>query len=157
MQEINNRKCWLMTIYTPQCVGENCNLIAPPTRPSSAKCSKNFLCTANVWLSEFEFTPCKWTCQSCFVWNCVQEPFLQFSTRHGVTTTATTPSVFVLLLSEPSTVCLLVSVGRWCCFVVTVFEKDAFYTEWPKKMYTLFTHQYLWNKCKWNFYFRARE
>jgi len=20
------------------------------------------------------------------------------------------------------------------------------YTEWPKKMYTLFTHQYLWNK-----------
>jgi len=26
------------------------------------------------------------------------------------------------------------------------------YTEWPKKMYTLFTHQYLWNKFKWNFY-----
>ena len=23
-----------------------------------------------------------------------------------------------------------------------------FYTEWPKKMYTLFTHQYLWNKFK---------
>jgi len=22
------------------------------------------------------------------------------------------------------------------------------YTEWPKKMYTLFTHQYLWNKFK---------
>ena len=21
-------------------------------------------------------------------------------------------------------------------------------TEWPKKMYTLFTHQYLWNKFK---------
>ena len=30
------------------------------------------------------------------------------------------------------------------------------YTEWPKKMYTLFTHQYLWNKFKWNFYFRMR-
>ena len=30
------------------------------------------------------------------------------------------------------------------------------YTEWPKKMYTLFTHQYLWNKFKWNFYFRVR-
>jgi hypothetical protein len=29
------------------------------------------------------------------------------------------------------------------------------YTEWPKKMYTLFTHQYLWNKFKWNFYFRV--
>ena len=29
-------------------------------------------------------------------------------------------------------------------------------TEWPKKMYTLFTHQYLWNKFKWNFYFRVR-
>jgi len=28
-------------------------------------------------------------------------------------------------------------------------------TEWPKKMYTLFTHQYLWNKFKWNFYFRV--
>ena len=25
---------------------------------------------------------------------------------------------------------------------------DAKYTEWPKKMYTLFTHQYLWNKFK---------
>jgi len=23
-----------------------------------------------------------------------------------------------------------------------------FNTEWPKKMYTLFTHQYLWNKFK---------
>ena len=30
------------------------------------------------------------------------------------------------------------------------------YTEWPKKIYTLFTHQYLWNKFKWNFYFRVR-
>ena len=30
------------------------------------------------------------------------------------------------------------------------------YTEWPKKMYTLFTQQYLWNKFKWNFYFRVR-
>ena len=30
------------------------------------------------------------------------------------------------------------------------------YTEWPKKMYTLFTHQYLWNKFKLNFSFRAR-
>ena len=26
----------------------------------------------------------------------------------------------------------------------------------PKKMYTLFTHQYLWNKFKWNFYFRVK-
>ena len=25
-----------------------------------------------------------------------------------------------------------------------------------QKMYTLFTHQYLWNKFKWNFYFRVR-
>ena len=30
------------------------------------------------------------------------------------------------------------------------------YTEWPKKMYTLFTHQYLWNKFKWNIDFRVR-
>jgi len=30
------------------------------------------------------------------------------------------------------------------------------YTEWPKKIYTLFTHQYLWNKFKRNFYFRVR-
>jgi len=30
------------------------------------------------------------------------------------------------------------------------------YTELPKKMYTLFTHQYLWNKFKLNFYFRVR-
>ena len=30
------------------------------------------------------------------------------------------------------------------------------YTEWPKKMYTLFTHQYLWNTFKRNFYFRVR-
>ena len=29
-------------------------------------------------------------------------------------------------------------------------------TEWPKKIYTLFTHQYLWKKFKWNFYFRVR-
>ena len=29
-------------------------------------------------------------------------------------------------------------------------------TEWPKEMYTLFTHQYLWNKFKRNFYFRVR-
>jgi hypothetical protein len=26
------------------------------------------------------------------------------------------------------------------------FWTRAIYTEWPKKMYTLFTHQYLWNK-----------
>jgi len=32
----------------------------------------------------------------------------------------------------------------------------AFNTEWSKKMYTLFTHQYLWNKFKWIFYFRVR-
>jgi len=49
MQEISNRKYWLMTIYTPYCVGENCNLIATPTGPSVARCSKNFVCTANVW------------------------------------------------------------------------------------------------------------
>jgi hypothetical protein len=30
------------------------------------------------------------------------------------------------------------------------------YTEWPKKMYKLFTHQYLWNKFKSNFYFSWR-
>jgi len=30
------------------------------------------------------------------------------------------------------------------------------YAEWAKKMYTLFTHQYLWNKFKLNFYFRVR-
>ena len=30
------------------------------------------------------------------------------------------------------------------------------YTEWPKKIYTLLTHQYLWNKFKLNFYFRVR-
>ena len=29
-------------------------------------------------------------------------------------------------------------------------------TEWPKKMYTLFAHRYLWNKFKWNLYFRVR-
>ena len=33
---------------------------------------------------------------------------------------------------------------------------QSLFTEWPKKMYTLFTHQYLWNKFKWNFYFRVR-
>ena len=32
----------------------------------------------------------------------------------------------------------------------------SWHTEWPQKMYTLFTHQYLWNKFKWNFYFRVR-
>ena len=30
------------------------------------------------------------------------------------------------------------------------------YTEWSKKIYTLFTHQCLWNKFKWSFYFRVR-
>ena len=35
-------------------------------------------------------------------------------------------------------------------------KRCILYTEWPKKMYTLFTHQYLWNKFKWNFYFRVR-
>ena len=29
-------------------------------------------------------------------------------------------------------------------------------TEWPKTIYTLFTHRYLWNKFKLNFYFRVR-
>jgi len=29
------------------------------------------------------------------------------------------------------------------------------YKKWPKEMCTLFTHQYLWNKFKWNFYFRV--
>ena len=32
-----------------------------------------------------------------------------------------------------------------------MYNKTLFavaYTEWPKKMYTLFTHQYLWNKFK---------
>jgi len=37
----------------------------------------------------------------------------------------------------------------------TLLPRDIYYTEWPKKMYTLFTHQYLWNKFKWNFYFRV--
>ena len=35
-------------------------------------------------------------------------------------------------------------------------KRCILYTEWPKKMYTLFPHQYLWNKFKWNFYFRVR-
>ena len=32
----------------------------------------------------------------------------------------------------------------------TFFDRYAsqHYTEWPKKKYTLFTHQYLWNKFK---------
>ena len=30
--------------------------------------------------------------------------------------------------------------------VLTVYK--ILYTEWPKEMYTLFTHQYLWNKFK---------
>jgi len=34
----------------------------------------------------------------------------------------------------------------------TMFKIFSTCTEWPKKMYTLFTHQYLWNKFKWNFY-----
>ena len=28
------------------------------------------------------------------------------------------------------------------------FGDTFFSTEWPKKMFTLFTHQYLWNKFK---------
>ena len=36
-------------------------------------------------------------------------------------------------------------VFEMCCFrVLDIFT----YTEWPKKIYTLFTHQYLWNKFK---------
>ena len=30
----------------------------------------------------------------------------------------------------------------------TLTQYIYIYTEWPKKMYTLFTHQYLWNKFK---------
>ena len=30
-------------------------------------------------------------------------------------------------------------------------------TEWPKKMYTLFTHQYLWNKFKMKFLFQGES
>jgi len=31
---------------------------------------------------------------------------------------------------------------------VRVYPVSYIYTEWPKKMYTLFTHQNLWNKFK---------
>ena len=31
----------------------------------------------------------------------------------------------------------------WCSVFINKLT-----TEWPKKMYTLFTHQYLWNKFK---------
>ena len=45
---------------------------------------------------------------------------------------------------------------RWA-FTNTVMNVGASQNiEWPKKMYTLFTHQYLWNKFKLNFYFRVR-
>ena len=37
-----------------------------------------------------------------------------------------------------------------------VKPENTEYTEWPQKMYTLFTHQYLWNKFKCNFYFGVR-
>jgi hypothetical protein len=43
----------------------------------------------------------------------------------------------------------------WAQMICNILSFNA-YTEWPQKMYTLFTHQYLWNKFKWNFYFRAR-
>jgi len=33
-------------------------------------------------------------------------------------------------------------------FSVSMNPKNLTHTEWPKKMYTLFTHQYLWNKFK---------
>jgi len=36
----------------------------------------------------------------------------------------------------------------WITLVFQVVGIVAAYTEWPKKMYTLFTHQYLWNKFK---------
>ena len=36
-------------------------------------------------------------------------------------------------------------VYRGLCLYVRLI---AYYTEWPKKMYPLFTHQYLWNKFK---------
>jgi hypothetical protein len=45
-----------------------------------------------------------------------------------------------------------------CVKLYVVYLTDCLhvYTEWPQKMYTLFTHQYLWNKFKLNFYFRVR-
>jgi hypothetical protein len=39
-------------------------------------------------------------------------------------------------------VCVKLIVVYFCAVVGTLLV----YTEWPKKMYTLFTHQYLWNK-----------
>ena len=49
----------------------------------------------------------------------------------------------------------------WLSIICRILFRTAFdlwiaHTEWPKKMYTLFTHQYLWNKFQWNFYFRVR-
>ena len=36
------------------------------------------------------------------------------------------------------------------CIYIYLYTRTYMYihTEWPKKMYTLFTHQYLWNKFK---------
>jgi len=33
-------------------------------------------------------------------------------------------------------------------FFLYFADRATQYTEWPKRMYTLFTHQYLWNKFK---------
>ena len=51
--------------------------------------------------------------------------------------------------------------SRWCLECAAnrrgiIIKKVQENTEWPKKMYTLFTHQYLWNKFKRNFYFKVR-
>ena len=54
------------------------------------------------------------------------------------------------------------NIPKTCCFrpliccLLPSLELHHICTEWPKKMYTVFTHQYLWNKFKWNFYFRVR-
>ena len=51
--------------------------------------------------------------------------------------------------------CQISQIGSYFSCVIALIAHEP-YTEWPKKMYTLFTHQYLWNKFKWNFYFRVR-
>ena len=51
-----------------------------------------------------------------------------------------------VLLYSYCTIRILVS--KTLKLVIYIVAKYNIYTEWPKKMYTLFIHQYLWNKFK---------
>ena len=77
--------------------------------------------------------------------------------RGGVRISTKTPTILIgfyqTFAARPSQEFQIATYGS---YLAHRHIRNKICTEWPKKMYTLFTHQYLWNKFKRNFYFRVR-